>query len=100
MVDVLSDVLSTWTVDGLAREVGMSRAAFAERFASFVGAPPMQYLARWRLQVAATLLTRQGITIAEAASEVGYESEAAFNRAFKKFAGMPPGAWRREAGRR
>jgi AraC-like DNA-binding protein len=89
-----------WTVETLARTVGMSRSGFAERFASFVGVPPMQYLARWRLQVAANLLTGRSLTVAEAAAEVGYESEAAFNRAFKKFVGLPPGTWRkrREAG--
>jgi AraC-like DNA-binding protein len=84
-----------WTVDSLARDVGMSRSVFAERFANFVGVPPMQYLARWRLQVAANLLTGRRMSIAEAAAEVGYESEAAFNRAFKKFVGLPPGAWRK-----
>jgi AraC-like DNA-binding protein len=84
-----------WTVEALAREVGMSRSAFAERFASFVGAPPMQYLARWRLQLAARLLTDRAMSIAAAAAEVGYESEAAFNRAFKRFVGLPPGTWRK-----
>lgn len=87
-----------WTVDTLAREVGMSRSGFAERFAAFVGVPPMQYLARWRLQVAANLLTGRRMSIAEAAAEVGYESEAAFNRAFKRFVGLPPGAWRKRRG--
>jgi len=55
----------------------------------------MQYLGRWRMQLAARLLERNDLSIAEAAEQVGYESEAAFNRAFKKFVGMPPGAWRR-----
>jgi AraC-like DNA-binding protein len=89
---------SPWTVDALAREVGMSRSGFAERFASFVGVPPVQYLARWRLQVAANLLTGRRMSIAEAAAEVGYESEAAFNRAFKRFVGLPPGTWRKRCG--
>jgi AraC-like DNA-binding protein len=84
-----------WTVDTLARDVGMSRSAFAERFAAFVGAPPMHYLTRWRLQLAANLLANGGASVAWAAAAVGYESEAAFNRAFKKFVGVPPGAWRR-----
>jgi AraC-like DNA-binding protein len=86
----------TWTVDALAREAGMSRSTFAERFGAFVGEPPMQYLARWRLQRAATLLTKQGIGVAQAAAESGYESEAAFSRAFKRSVGMSPGAWRRQ----
>jgi len=83
------------TLESLARDVGLSRSVFAERFAHFVGVPPMQYLARWRLQLAAHLLQGNGTSIAAAAAEVGYESEAAFNRAFKKFVGVPPGAWRR-----
>jgi AraC-like DNA-binding protein len=84
-----------WTLDGLAQEVGLSRSTFAERFAALVGTPPMQYLASWRLQVAAQCIERQGMSIARAAAEVGYESEAAFNRAFKKQVGAPPGSWRR-----
>lgn len=84
-----------WTIDGLAREVGLSRSAFAERFGDVMGSPPMQYLSNWRLQCAARLLERQGMSIAQAAAEVGYESEAAFNRAFKKQVGVPPGAWRK-----
>lgn len=84
-----------WTLDGLAREVGLSRSTFAERFTERMGAPAMQYLGNWRLQLAARLLEHQGMSIAQAAAEVGYESEAAFNRAFKKQVGVPPGAWRR-----
>jgi AraC-like DNA-binding protein len=84
-----------WTLDALAREVGLSRSVFAERFAGIMGAPAMHYLSAWRLQLAARLLERPSTSIAQAAAEVGYESEAAFNRAFKKHVGMPPGAWRR-----
>jgi AraC-like DNA-binding protein len=84
-----------WTLDALAREVGLSRSAFAERFATLIGAPPMQYLSNWRLQVAAQSLERHGMSIAQVAAGVGYESEAAFNRAFKKQVGVPPGSWRR-----
>lgn len=84
-----------WTLEHLAREVGMSRSVFAERFVYFMNEPPMQYLTRWRMQLAARLLERQGCAIAQVAEEVGYESEAAFNRAFKKCVGLPPGAWRR-----
>jgi AraC-like DNA-binding protein len=84
-----------WTIDSLAREVGLSRSAFAERFSQLMGVPPMQYLGNWRLQRAAQLLERNGISIAQAARDVGYESEAAFNRAFKKQVGIPPGSWRR-----
>jgi AraC-like DNA-binding protein len=85
-----------WTLDALAREVGLSRSAFSERFAQCMGVPAMQYLGNWRLQLAARVLERQGVSIAQAAAEVGYESEAAFNRAFKRLVGVPPGAWRRK----
>lgn len=86
-----------WTLDALAKEVAMSRSAFAERFTGFVGQPPMQYLARWRMQLASSLLARGGATIAAIASEVGYESEAAFSRAFKKLVGVSPSAWRQRS---
>jgi AraC-like DNA-binding protein len=84
-----------WSLDALAREVGLSRSVFAERFTAVMHAPPMHYLSNWRLQLAARMLEGQGISIAQAAAAVGYESEAAFNRAFKKQVGLPPGAWRR-----
>jgi AraC-like DNA-binding protein len=84
-----------WALEELARQVGMSRSAFADRFATLIGVPPMQYLANWRLQVAAQHLERHGMSIAEIAALVGYESEEAFNRAFKKQVGVPPGTWRR-----
>lgn len=84
-----------WTVDSLAREVGMSRSIFAERFVHSVGAPPMQYLAKWRLQLAASLLVNRGMSTGQAAADVGYDSDAAFSRAFKKYVGLSPGAWRK-----
>ena len=76
----------------------MSRSVFTDRFTRIMGVPAMQYLGNWRLQLAARLLERQRLSIAQAAAEVGYESEAAFNRAFKKQVGVPPGAWRRARG--
>jgi AraC-like DNA-binding protein len=82
-----------WTLDELAREVAASRSTLAERFAEHVGAPPMHYLARWRMQLAATLLSGSA-TLAQVAAEVGYGSEAAFSRAFKKIVGIAPAAWR------
>jgi AraC-like DNA-binding protein len=85
-----------WTLDGLSRKVGLSRTIFADRFTHYVEVSPMQYLARWRLQLASRLLEQSGASVARAAIEVGYESEAAFNRAFKKFVGVPPGTWRKE----
>jgi len=82
-----------WTLPRLAKAVGLSRSDFAERFTSFVGSPPMNYLAKWRMQVAAGLLRGQ-VNIATVASRVGYGSEASFSRAFKKIVGMPPSLWR------
>jgi len=84
-----------WTVDELARKVALSRSALAERFAALVGEPPMQYLMRWRLALAAQTLRSSGEAVARVAERSGYESEAAFNRAFKREFGMPPAAWRK-----
>jgi AraC-like DNA-binding protein len=84
-----------WTAESLAEEVGLSRSALAERFTRMVGEPPMRYLARQRLQVAAERLRTSGESIARIAFAIGYESEAAFNRAFKREHGEPPAAWRK-----
>lgn len=84
-----------WTIELLAHDVGVSRSVLAERFTAMVGQPPMQYLANWRMQQAASLLLNGVDTVASTASRVGYESEAAFSRAFKKIVGVPPGQWRR-----
>jgi AraC-like DNA-binding protein len=84
-----------WTVDKLAREVGLSRSALADRFHAFVGESPMQYLKSWRLALAAQALRASRETILRVAERSGYESEASFNRAFKREFGMPPAAWRR-----
>lgn len=84
-----------WTIDVLAARAGLSRSALHERFAEFTGQPPMQYLAAWRMQVASGLLTQTSATVASIALEVGYDSEAAFSRAFKRATGEPPAAWRR-----
>jgi AraC-like DNA-binding protein len=83
-----------WSLEELAREIGMSRSALAERFASFVGIPPMQYLTQWRMQLAATLLSGSAIGLAEVAERVGYGSEAALSRAFKRLVGVAPALWR------
>jgi AraC-like DNA-binding protein len=85
----------SWTLESLAREVGLSRSVFAERFTDYVGIPPAQYLARWRLTLAARLLEDPQTSIAQAGARVGYESAAAFQRAFKKHVGSAPGEWRR-----
>jgi len=89
------DPRRTWSLSRLAREVGLSRSSFAERFTMFVGIPPMQYLAKWRMQTAADLLC-DNVNIASIADEVGYSSEASFSRAFKKITGMPPSRWRQQ----
>jgi AraC-like DNA-binding protein len=83
-----------WTLDELASRAGASRSALADRFAHLVGCPPIQYLTQWRMQLAARRLADRSIKISVVASEVGYESEAAFSRAFKKFVGQSPGQWR------
>jgi AraC-like DNA-binding protein len=84
-----------WTLSELAREVGAARTVVAERFARFLGEPPMTYLARWRLQLAARLLQTTRKNVLEVALDVGYDSEASFNRAFKREFGLPPGQFRR-----
>jgi AraC-like DNA-binding protein len=84
-----------WTVEQLGKEVGLSRSALAERFTQVIGLPPMQYLTQWRLQVAAQELRNSSKSILQVAECVGYESEAAFSRAFKRAHGAPPARWRR-----
>jgi len=88
-------VAQEWTVDELGRKVGLSRSALADRFTRLIGEPPMRYLARWRIQVAAHQLRNSDAPLARIAQQVGYESEAAFNRAFKRSFGIPPATWRR-----
>lgn len=83
-----------WTVDELAGKVGLSRSALAQRFSDLLGQPPMQYLAHWRLRLAARLLRNGNKSLVEVAGAVGYESEAAFSRAFKREFGLPPASWR------
>jgi AraC-like DNA-binding protein len=89
------DTARRWTVDDLGREVGLSRSALAERFIRLIGVPPIQYLASWRMQVATQKLRNTNASLAEVAAAVGYDSEAAFSRAFKKTFGAAPATWRR-----
>jgi AraC-like DNA-binding protein len=84
-----------WTLEDLAREAGLSRSVLAERFTAFVGIPPMQYLGKWRMQIATGLLNSGQTNIASVAAEVGYGSEAAFSRAFKRIVGASPSEHRR-----
>lgn len=84
-----------WSLEELGREVGMSRSVLAERFVHFVGVPPMQYLAQWRMQLASSLLSNTSLTLAEIAERVGYGSETALSRAYKRWVGVAPAEWRR-----
>jgi AraC-like DNA-binding protein len=86
-----------WTIASLAREAGVSRSVLAERFRHYLNEPPMAYLTRWRLQLGAQLLASTSYSVAEIASEVGYESEAAFNRAFKREFKVPPARFRSQS---
>jgi AraC-like DNA-binding protein len=86
-----------WTIADLAREAGLSRSVLAERFRHYLGEPPMSYLTRWRLQLGAQRLKSSSRSVAEVAAEVGYESEAAFNRAFKREYSVPPARFRAES---
>ncbi len=90
------DAARSWTVAELAREAGMSRSAFFTKFQARVGEPPAAYLTRWRMTVARAQLRRTDAPMIEVAERVGYGSEAAFSRAFKRAVGVPPSRWRRE----
>jgi len=83
-----------WTIDSLAKEAGVSRSVLAERFRHYLNEPPMTYLTRWRLQLGAQMLLSSSHPVAQIAAEVGYESEAAFNRAFKREFQIPPARFR------
>jgi len=92
-----SRVDEDWTAEKLACEVAMSRSAFAERFTALLGQPPMRYLTGWRMQLARRQLRESRAGIAQIAFDVGYASEAAFTRAFRRECGVPPAVWRRQA---
>lgn len=85
-----------WSIEQLARQVGMSRSPFAAKFTRLVGEPPLTYLTRWRMHLAATLLRDEGESVGKVAGQVGYESEAAFTKAFKRAHGVAPVNWRRQ----
>jgi AraC-like DNA-binding protein len=87
---------ASWTIATLAHEVGISRAVLAERFREYLGEPPLAYLTRWRLQLGAQMLSSTSQSVAQIASRVGYDSEPAFNRAFKRIFGNPPARYRNE----
>jgi len=87
---------ASWTIATLAHEVGISRAVLAERFRQYPGEPPLSYLTRWRLQLGAQMLSSTSQSVAQIASKVGYDSEPAFNRAFKRTFDNPPARYRNE----
>jgi AraC-like DNA-binding protein len=89
----------SWTVDELAENVGLSRSSLSQRFTDIIGQAPIQYLTRWRLTIAAQRLRNESSSLARIADDSGYDSEAAFNRAFKRALGTTPAAWRRGATR-
>lgn len=91
-----SRIGNPWSVESLAREVGLSRSAFIDRFSTLVGMPPMRYLTMQRLQTAKLSLRQAKMAIGQLASSVGYESEEAFSRAFKREFGLPPARWREQ----
>ena len=95
----IDSLAHSWTVSELAAEIGASRSLVWERFVLFLGEPPLTYLVRWRLQLAARLLQTTQKTILQVAVDVGYELEAAFNRAFRREFGLPPAQYRRKLAR-
>lgn len=91
------DPARAWTVASLADELAMSRSAFAARFTALVDEPAMRYVTRWRMHLALSALKEEDVTVGELADRLGYRSEAAFSRAFKRVIGVPPGAVGRSA---
>ena len=91
------DLCAPWSAEALAREVALSRSAFMERFTSLVGTPPMRYLTAWRLQAARLQLRETRKSVSQLAHAVGYDSEEAFSRAFKREFGLSPARWREQA---
>jgi AraC-like DNA-binding protein len=89
------DPYRAWTLDSLAAEAAMSRSAFASRFTERVGEPAMHYVTRWKMHTAVTWLSEEDVAVVELARRLGYESEAAFSRAFKRFVGVSPGSMRK-----
>jgi AraC-like DNA-binding protein len=97
LVQIHSRPERDWDVESLAAEVAMSRSSFAQHFAELVGEPPSKYLTRWRMYLAARLLRTPGATVAQVAQRVGYDSEAAFSRVFKRYMRLAPAAFREES---
>jgi AraC-like DNA-binding protein len=85
-----------WTLETLARAAGTSRSVLAERFQHLVGSAPMEYLTQWRMVLAGNLLCRSNAPLTQIAEDVGYQTDTAFIRAFRREYGLPPAAWRRQ----
>ena len=98
MKHVRDVIAHDWTLSELGSAAAMSRSLFSERFRALVGLPPMIYLAKWRMMKAQELLVETGMSIAQVSDRVGYHSEFAFAKAFKRALGVPPGEARRRAG--
>jgi transcriptional regulator GlxA family with amidase domain len=96
LVAIHSNPAAEWPVETLAATAAMSKSTFAERFRATLGVTPARYVVLWRMHKARTLLDRSGLSVRQIAWEVGYESEAAFNRVFKDYFGAPPGRFRRQ----
>ncbi len=96
--EIHRDPAENWTVASLARSAGMSRTTFSEQFNRLVGVTPIQYLTQWRMEKAKLALHSPGASMADVAASVGYQSEAAFNRAFRRYVGVGPGRYRSELG--
>jgi transcriptional regulator GlxA family with amidase domain len=94
LIELHTEPAYKWTVEELAHRVACSRSTLNERFVRLLGRAPIQYLSEWRLQLAGSLLRDTTLSVAAVAYQVGYESEEAFNRAFKRAMGKPPAQWR------
>ena len=95
LADMHGQPAEPWTLERLARRANTSRSVLAERFKQLVGEPPMSYLTQWRMALAANLLRDTSMCLIHIAAEVGYETDTAFSRAFRREFGLPPAAWRR-----
>ena len=97
LTSIHNNVNSPWTVESLAEAAGMSRSAFAERFKGLVGQTPLEYVTEWRMQKAVQLLQQRDKKLVDVAQSIGYESDAAFSKAFKRVLGLTPGEYRRNS---
>ncbi|HYK51384.1 MAG TPA: AraC family transcriptional regulator [Terriglobales bacterium] len=97
LTTIHNNINSPWTVESLAGAAGMSRSAFAERFKGLLGQTPLEYVTEWRMQKAVQLLQQRDKKLVDVAQSIGYESDAAFSKAFKRIVGLTPGEYRRNS---